>query len=150
MISGGVYPPAKKGTESILWAFGHGLSYGATFHYSDMKLSKQSISTDGHLEVTFTVSNNGTSSAEEVAQLYIRDDISSVTTPVMQLRGFERLSVLAPGTSADVTMRLDAQKDLWLVDLSYSKVVEPGNFTIMVGGSSAEIQLETKFEVTVA
>eukprot|EP01043_Picozoa_sp_COSAG02_P047404 COSAG02_NODE_4541_length_5234_cov_4.080818_8_plen_151_part_00 len=147
MISGGVYPPAKKGTESILWAFGHGLSYGATFHYSDMKLSKQSISTDGHLEVTFTVSNNGTSSAEEVAQLYIRDDISSVTTPVMQLRGFERLSVLAPGTSADVTMRLDAQKDLWLVDLSYSKVVEPGNFTIMVGGSSAEIQLQTTFEV---
>ena len=147
VISGGVYPPAKKGTESILWPFGHGLSYGATFHYSDIKLSKQSISTDGHLEVTFTVSNNGTSPAEEVAQLYIRDEISSVTTPVMQLRGFERLSVLAPGKSVDVTMQLDAQKDLWLVDLSYSKVVEPGNFTIMVGGSSAEIQLHTTFEV---
>ena len=61
--------------------FGHGVSYGATFHYSDIKLSKHAISTEGELEVTFSVTNNGTKPAEEVAQLYIRDEISSVTTP---------------------------------------------------------------------
>ena len=148
VISGGVYPPAQKGSESILWPFGHGVSYGATFHYSDIKLSKHAISTEGELEVTFSVTNNGTKPAEEVAQLYIRDEISSVTTPVMQLRGFQRLAALAPGKSVDVTMELVAQKHLWLVDLSYKKVVEPGEFTVMVGGSSAAIQLQSKFEVT--
>lgn len=150
VIAGGSYPPPKKGSESILWPFGHGLSYGATFHYSNLKLSKQAISATGAgsvLNATFTVTNNGTRSAEEVAQLYIRDSISSVATPVMQLRGFQRLPEIAAGSSVAVSMEIDAQKDLWLIDLGYKKVVEPGEFVVMVGGSSAEIQLTATFEV---
>ena len=63
-------------------------------------------------------------------------DWGQVTTPVIQLRGFERLAAIAPGKSTTVTLPLDAEKDLWLVDLEYKKVVEPGEFTVFVGGSS--------------
>eukprot|EP01044_Picomonas_judraskeda_P003322 COSAG03_NODE_271_length_9583_cov_8.272986_10_plen_68_part_00 len=65
----------------------------------------------------------------------------------MQLRGFQRLPEIAAGDSLAVSMEISAQKDLWLIDLGYKKVVEPGEFVVMVGGSSAEIQLTAKFEV---
>ena len=65
----------------------------------------------------------------------------------MQLRGFQRLPEIAAGDSLAVSMEISAQKDLWLIDLGYKKVVEPGEFVVMVGGSSVEIQLTAKFEV---
>lgn len=63
-----------------------------------------------------------------------------MTTAVKQLRNFTRLAAIGPGQSVNVDMELDVQRDLWLIDLRYNKVVEPGNFTITVGGSSDKIQ----------
>lgn len=147
-IPGGSYPPTAPSSASILWSFGHGLSYGATFHYSDVTLSAPSVpAAGGEVIVSFTVTNNGTLAAEEVVQMYVRDEIASVTTPVMQLRGFERLPSLAPGASVKVALQLDVARDLWLIDLDMRKVVEPGNFSIMVGGASDKIQLRANLTV---
>ena len=80
VISGGVYPPASTSTASILWPFGHGLSYNAAFTYSNLKVSPTTIpAAGGTVTVTFSVKNTGTSSAEEVVQLYVRDEVSSVS-----------------------------------------------------------------------
>jgi beta-glucosidase len=160
VIPGGVYPPSKHGTESVLYAFGHGLSYGASFKYSGLKVSPASpsslpargddgaaIGVDGSVSVSFSVTNNGTASAEEVVQLYVRDEISSVTTAIMQLRGFQRLPPIAPGATVPVTLELVASRDLWLIDLEMRKVVEPGQFTVMVGGASDAIQQTATFTV---
>ena len=86
VISGGVYPPPSHSTASILYPFGHGLSYGAEFKYTGLALSASTVSTTGTVQVSFTVQNNGTAAAEEVVQMYVRDEVASVTTPVMQVR----------------------------------------------------------------
>lgn len=70
-------PPTSPSSASILWCFGHGLSYGAKFVYSGLRLSAPSVGLHGAVTVSFTVTNNGTREAEEVAQLYVRDEISS-------------------------------------------------------------------------
>ena len=72
----------------------------------------------------------------------------TVTTVVKQLRNFTRLAAISPGQSVKVEMELDVQRDLWLIDLRYNKVVEPGNFTITVGGSSDKIQQTVTLLVT--
>ena len=145
-IEGGLYPPAAGGDASVLWAFGHGLSYDAAFAYESLAVAPAAVAADGAARVTFTVTNNGTRDAEEVWQLYVADDVASVATPVMQLRGFARVAIAA-GASAAVAFELDVARDLWLVDREYNRVVEPGNFTIMVGGASDKIQLQAKLLV---
>ena len=79
--------------------------------------------------------------------LFVRDDISSVTTPVMRLRHFTRIKDVEPGATRDVRFRLDARKDLWLVDGDLKKVVEPGTFTLFLGGASDKIQQTASLRV---
>lgn len=118
-----------------LYPFGFGLSY-TTFEYSGLRLSSCNMPVDGSVEVSVDVTNTGSRAGDEIVQMYIRDDISSVSRPVKELRGFERIS-LAPGETKTVTFVIDSSL-LEFYDISHELVVEPGTFTVMVGPSSAE------------
>ena len=89
--------------------------------------------------VRLTLRNTGTRAGDEVAQLYLRDELASVSRPVMQLAGFQRLH-LAPGESREVTFRL-TPLHLRLLDREMKWIVEPGSFRIMIGSSSKDIRL---------
>ena len=127
-----------------LYPFGYGLSY-TTFQYSDLQISQPVIGPQGSLDIRCKVTNSGGRAGDEVAQLYLRDDVSSVTTYVKVLRGFERIH-LAPGETKEVTFHLTPQ-DLGLWNRDNHFVVEPGTFTVMVGSSSEDIRLKGSFEV---
>ena len=127
-----------------LYPFGYGLSY-TTFQYSDLQISQPVIGPQGSLDIRCKVTNSGGRAGDEVAQLYLRDDVSSVTTYVKVLRGFERIH-LAPGETKEVTFHLTPQ-DLGLWNRDNHFVVEPGTFTVMVGSSSEDIRLKGTFEV---
>lgn len=127
-----------------LYAFGHGLSY-TSFKYGGLAVKHPRIAADGSQEVSVTVTNTGKRAGTEVVQLYVRDDVASVTRPVKLLRGFERVQ-LAPGQSKTVTFKLGFE-DLALYDAAMKRVVEPGSFTVFAGGNSVDT-LEAKFEVT--
>jgi len=123
--------------------FGHGLSY-TTFGYSDLRLSAARIPTAGTLRVSVTVTNTGSREGAEVVQLYVHDEVGSVTRPVRQLAGFRRIS-LKPGEARTVNFSLTA-KELGLYNKDMKWVVEPGKFRVFVGGSSVG-GLEAEFEV---
>jgi beta-glucosidase len=130
--------------NSALYPFGYGLSY-TDFEYSNISLSTDRMSQTDSLQVTVTVSNTGGRGGQEVVQLYIRDLFASVTRPVMELRGFEKIS-LDVGESSDVTFTLGPDH-LSFYNHEMEKVVEPGRFKVFVGTSSAET-LEAEFEIT--
>ncbi|WP_423129688.1 beta-glucosidase BglX [Gaoshiqia sp. Z1-71] len=117
-----------------LFPFGFGLTY-TTFDYSTLELSSKSMPVNGSVDVSVTVENAGKREAQEVVQLYIRDRAGTVTRPVKQLRGFKKIN-LKPGEKQQVTIRLRAE------DLSFfngsNYVIEPGEFDIWMGPSSAE------------
>jgi len=115
-----------------LYAFGHGLSY-TTFEYNDLKVSKKGKS----CEVSVKVKNTGKTDGEEVVQLYIRDRVASVTRPVQELKGFEKI-MLKSGESQTVKFTL-TNKELGFYNNQGKFVVESGAFDVMVGGSSAEV-----------
>ncbi|HEX6557972.1 MAG TPA: glycoside hydrolase family 3 N-terminal domain-containing protein [Longimicrobiales bacterium] len=117
-----------------LYPFGHGLSY-TTFSYSEPRLSAAVIAPGDSISVDVTVVNTGQRAGAEVVQLYVRDDVASVTRPVQELRGFRRI-VLRPGQAQAVSFTLGPD-DLALYDENMQRVVEPGTFTVFVGGSSA-------------
>jgi beta-glucosidase len=120
-----------------LWAFGHGLSY-TIFRYDPIKLSPARIAPDGNANVTVNVTNTGKRAGDEVVQLYLHDEVASVTRPVKELRGFSRIH-LKPGESKRVEFKL-GPADLGFWDRDMKRVVEPGKFDIMVGASSADIR----------
>lgn len=127
-----------------LYPFGYGLSY-TTFKYSDLQIDRPVIGVQGSVSVRCKVQNSGDRAGDEVVQLYLRDDVSSVTTYVKVLRGFERIH-LEPGETKDVCFSLTSQElGLWNRDNHF--VVEPGTFTVMVGSSSEDIRLQGHFEV---
>ncbi|HEY1033535.1 MAG TPA: glycoside hydrolase family 3 N-terminal domain-containing protein [Pseudoxanthomonas sp.] len=127
-----------------LYAFGHGLSY-TTFRYDAPLVSKTTLAPSAlQQQVSVRVTNTGKRAGEEVVQLYVRDDVASVTRPVKQLRGFQRVA-LKPGESKVVTFAIGFD-DLSMLDDRMQRVVEPGTFTVFVGGSS-EATREAKFEV---
>jgi beta-glucosidase len=126
-----------------LFPFGHGLSYTA-FGYSDLRLSASRITPTGTLRVSVTVTNTGTREGAEVAQLYVHDEVASVTRPVRALAGFRRVS-LKPGEARSVDFQL-TPKELGLYNKDMKFVVEPGKFRVFVGGSSVA-GLEAEFEV---
>jgi len=135
-------PSARRGylfdDVSPLYAFGYGLSYTA-FALGEPRLSKKKIRKDASAKVTVDVTNTGVRAGTETVQLYIRDVVSSVTRPVKELKGFRKVR-LAPGETTTVTF--DITPDLlrfWDVDMKY--LVEPGDFTIMVGTSSRDADL---------
>lgn len=133
--------------NGALYPFGFGLSY-TTFEYSDLALSDSIITPNQNLQVSFTLRNSGKVAGDEVAQLYLHDQLSSVMAYEKVLRGFERVH-LAPGESRRVTMTL-YPRDLELLDINYKWTVEPGDFTVMVGASSEDIKLKRDFNVTSA
>jgi beta-glucosidase len=126
-----------------LYAFGHGLSY-STFTLGAPELSAASMGPRDTLHVRVSVTNTGKVAGDEVVQLYVRDDVATVTRPVQELRGFQRVS-LAPGESRVVEFPLDV-RDLAFYDLDMRHVVEPGSFTVFVGTSSASTQ-QAKFRL---
>ena len=135
-------PSARRGylfdDVSPLYAFGYGLSY-TTFSLSEPRLSKRRIRANGSTNVSVSVTNTGKRAGTETVQLYIRDVVSSVTRPVKELKGFRKVR-LAPGESTTVTFEVtpDLLK-FWDVNMKY--VVEPGEFTVMVGTSSRDADL---------
>src|SRR5213078_3940705 len=126
-----------------LFPFGHGLSY-TTFGYSDLRLSAPRIAPAGTLRVSVTVTNTGAREGAEVVQLYVHDEVASVTRPVRALAGFRRVS-LKPGEARTVDFQL-TPKELCLYNRDMKFVVEPGKFRVFVGGSSVG-GLEAEFDV---
>ena len=126
-----------------LFPFGHGLSY-TTFSYSDLRLSAPRITPAATLRASVTVTNSGSREGAEVVQLYLHDEVASVTRPVRALAGFRRVS-LKPGEARTVEFQLTA-KQLGLYNKDMKFVVEPGKFRVFVGGSSVG-GLEGEFEV---
>ena len=117
-----------------LYVFGHGLSY-TTFQYSAPRLSRATLQPNQGLTVEVTVTNTGRRAGAEVVQLYLRDDVGSVTRPVKELRGFRKIE-LAPGEARTIQFQL-TPNDLSMLNADMKRVVEPGTFTVWVGGSSA-------------
>jgi beta-glucosidase len=122
-------------TRQPLFPFGFGLSY-TTFKFDNLTLEPAHIETGGTAKVSVEVTNTGNRAGDEVPQMYVHEQVSSVTRPVMQLRGFERVT-LQPGEKRTVTFTIGPD-DLSFYNADMHKVVEPGTFDIMVGPSSAE------------
>jgi beta-glucosidase-like glycosyl hydrolase len=120
-------------SRAPLFPFGFGLSY-TTFTVSDLKLAESTIGPAGRTTASVTVKNTGARAGDEVVQLYVHDVIASVTRPVKQLRGFQRVS-LKPGESKTVTLPIGPEA-LWLIDQQMQRRVEAGEFEILVGTSS--------------
>ncbi|MFW6286535.1 MAG: glycoside hydrolase family 3 N-terminal domain-containing protein [Candidatus Sumerlaeota bacterium] len=125
----------RQHENSPLYPFGHGLSY-TQFEYSDVQLSKERIRPKGTLEATVTVANSGDCVGDEVVQCYIRDEVASICPFEKQLRAFQRIR-LEPGESREVKFHLGPE-ELWMIDAHMQRVVEPGWFTVQIGGSSAD------------
>ena len=145
--------PFKPGSDEssstsvygALYPFGHGLSY-TTFTYSDLHISPSHQGVQGDIHVSCRIKNTGKIKGDEVVQLYLRDEISSVTTYTKVLRGFERISLKA-GEEQTVHFRLRPQ-DLGLWDKNMNFRVELGSFKVMLGASSTDIRLHGQFEIT--
>ena len=137
-------PTARRGylfdSAEALYPFGYGLSY-TSFDIGAPKLSKSTIANSDTVTVTVPVKNTGKVAGDEVVQIYIRDTVSSVTRSVKDLKAFRRIT-LAPGESRNVTFKLDPEAfRMWNIDMQ--RVVEPGEFEIMAGNSSADTKSVT-------
>ena len=116
-----------------LYPFGYGLSY-TTFRFSEVTLSSQTMGQDGTVDATVTVTNTGKRDGAEVVQLYIRDLVGSITRPVKELKGFEKIFLKA-GESKTVTFKITPEL-LRFYDYNLNRVAEPGDFDVMIGGNS--------------
>jgi beta-glucosidase len=128
-----------------LYEFGFGLSY-TQFEYSNLKIQPEMTGPAGDVFVSAEIKNTGKREGTEVVQLYVDDVISSMSTPVKELRGFEKIT-LAPGEKKSVRFKLTPEH-LSFLDMNLVPVVEPGIFEVMIGSSSDDIRLKGKFEVT--
>ncbi len=142
-------PSARRGYNlgfevTPLFAFGHGLSY-TKFQYSKPVLSSSAMKTNGTVTISVDVKNSGIRKGAEVVQLYIRDDYSSVTRPVKELKGFKKIW-LEPGQSQTVSFTITPEL-LSFYDVNMKWIVEPGDFTIMIGTSSDKTE-SVKLAVT--
>lgn len=147
-IDGGKNPGLNGNMSRVngaLYPFGFGLSY-TTFEYSDLKISPTIITPNQKTYVTCKVTNTGKRAGDEVVQLYVRDVLSSVTTYEKNLAGFERVH-LKPGETKEITFPID-RKALELLNADMHWVVEPGEFTLMIGASSTDIRLNGTLTVS--
>ena len=126
-----------------LYPFGYGLSY-TNFQYGELKLDKTSIGADETLTVSIDVTNTGDSKGKEVIQLYIRDMVGSITRPVKELKGFQKVEFEA-GETKTITFKITTE-DLKFYNYNLDYVLEPGEFQIMVGGNSRDVKSKN-FEV---
>ncbi len=143
-------PSARRGylfdDVSPLFAFGYGLSY-TTFELKNPRLTKKKITTKGATQVQVDVTNTGKRAGSEVVQLYIRDLVSSVTRPIKELKGFKKVH-LKPGETTTVTLDITPGA-LAFFDVNMKHIVEPGDFSIMIGNSSRDGDLhKLKLQVT--
>ena len=139
--------PVMNEPESVFWShyidekntplypFGYGLSY-SKFEYSDLKLSSQSFSKNGKIEVSVSIKNSGKVKGKEVVQLYIRDLIGSVTRPVLELKGFEMIE-LEPNETKKVTFIIN-EKTIEFFTANRKWEAEPGDFKVFIGGDSVK------------
>jgi beta-glucosidase len=134
------FRPYLDMTREPLWPFGYGLSY-TTFTISDPIVTPASITPDARTTVRVEVTNTGSREGDEVVELYIHDLVSSVTRPVLELAGFERVT-LAPGEHKTVSFMVGPEA-LSLIDRAMRRVVEPGRFEILVGASSTSLKKAT-------
>ncbi len=125
-------------TGQPLFPFGYGLSY-TTFEYSDLVIDKRNISAAESARIRLKIRNTGKVPGDEVCQLYIRDELSSVARPVTELKGFSRIH-LDPGETRDVSFEITPEL-LTMLDMNLKPLVEPGDFRIMIGASSKDIRL---------
>jgi beta-glucosidase len=121
-----------------LWPFGFGLSY-ATFSFTNLQVTPAKIARDGSARVEVDVTNTGRVAGDEVVQLYLHDQVSSVTRPVKELKGFERVT-LGPGERRRVAFTITPAM-LSFLDAAMKRTVEPGLFDVMVGPSSVDLQM---------
>jgi beta-glucosidase len=121
-----------------LFPFGFGLSY-TTFEYSNLRIEPAAIDATGTATVRCSVRNSGTRAGDEVVQLYVRDLLASVARPILELKGFQRLS-LDRGAAREVSFTLGPE-ELRMLDRDRRWVVEPGAFRILIGASSKDIRL---------
>jgi beta-glucosidase len=121
-----------------LFAFGYGLSY-TQYKYSKPILDKEKIKIFGSAKISVQVTNTGKVDGDEIVQMYIRDKVSSITRPIKELKGFERIHIKS-GESVTVTFDITPEK-LSFYNIDYKHVVEPGEFEIMVGSSSRDEDL---------
>ncbi len=128
--------------NGALYPFGYGLSY-TTFEYSNLKISPTEGGLQASVQVSFTLKNTGTIKGDEVPQLYINDEVASVTRYEKMLRGFDRIT-LEPGEEKEVTFTINPD-DLALYNRDMKFVVEPGRFNVAIGSSSEDIRLTGSF-----
>ncbi|MHA4843404.1 glycoside hydrolase family 3 C-terminal domain-containing protein [Flavitalea antarctica] len=127
-----------------LFPFGFGLSY-TKFEYSNLQLSRNNITGTDSTKVSFTLKNTGSRAGDEVVQLYIRDELASLARPVMELKGFQRI-YLKPGENKTISFNVGPEA-LSMLDINLKRIVEPGEFRIMLGASSRDIRLKTTLVV---
>jgi beta-glucosidase len=127
-----------------LFPFGFGLSY-TKFEYSQLLISKNDIGAGDSVIVTCKLTNTGNRPGHEVAQLYIRDELASLARPVMELKGFQKIYLKA-GETKVINFKVGPE-ELSMLDLNLKKIVEPGEFRIMIGASSRDIRLKTSLYV---
>ena len=132
------FHPYVVTSSEPLYPFGFGLSY-TDYEYSDLTLASEEIAADGSLKVSVKVTNTGDMAGDEIVQLYLRDKYSQVTRPVKELKDFARIS-LQPGESKVVEFTVTPDK-LMFLDKNMKPIVEPGEFVVMVGSSSADEDL---------
>ncbi|WP_409159438.1 beta-glucosidase BglX [Pectobacterium sp. B2J-2] len=147
--SGRPYTPENPGkytshyydeANGPLYPFGYGLSY-TTFSVSDVRLSSQTMKRNGTINASVTVKNTGSRAGETVVQLYVHDVVASISRPVKELRGFEKV-MLQPGESRTATFTLDKDA-LKFYNARMQQVVEPGKFDVMIGLDSQRVKSES-------
>lgn len=127
-----------------LWAFGHGLSY-TTFDFGKVSVNKQQYNPYDTIQVFVQLKNSGKMEGKEVVQVYVRDMVSSVMTPVKQLKAFTKVG-LRPSESKKVTLSIPV-KELFLTDNQGKRYLEPGTFELQIGNSSENIASKIRIEV---
>ncbi len=136
--------PGSSVDPTPLFAFGHGLSY-TTFAYSDLVIDSEEVATDGTAVISCTVRNTGARAGTEVVQLYLSDPVAQVVRPERWLAGFARVP-LDPGQARRVTFRLHADRTAFS-GRTGTRVVEPGEITVAVGGASDQLPLRGAFTI---
>jgi beta-glucosidase len=134
----------KTSVNGALYPFGYGLSY-TSFAYSNLKIDQPTTHSQNDVTVTVDVTNTGKVKGDDVVQLYLKDEVSSVTNYEYDLRGFERVPLL-PGEKKTVKFVLHPD-ELALLDKNMNWTVEPGKFQVVIGSSSEDIKLKAEFEV---
>ncbi|HPU44386.1 MAG TPA: glycoside hydrolase family 3 C-terminal domain-containing protein, partial [Dictyoglomaceae bacterium] len=131
-------------SSKALYPFGHGLSY-TTFEYSNLAISPEKVNALEPIEISFKIKNTGKMAGEEVVQLYIRDEVSSLERPIKELKGFKKIH-LNPGEEKKVVFKLYPEQ-LAFYDEFMRFIVEKGTFKVLIGSSSEDIRLTGEFEV---